>query len=209
MADDSAGLLEPLKTELRPEEGFRSFAYKDSRGHWTIAYGFLLEGNANQVLRAVLGLTETDANLVVNGAMGLSREQGERLIDHTASAALRDAEQLVGEEAWKRLNDEAKVVVADMVFNLGSGGVGAFRRFLAAIRTVPPDYAAAEREMNDSDWDRQVPARADHLEAIIHALIPHITEVDRSRIAGLFIPMRPPAGAHAGESDAPDTEPSA
>jgi hypothetical protein len=60
--------------------------------------------------------------------------------------------------------------------------------------------------MNDSEWDRETPARADGVEALIHALIhPSVTAEDRARAVALFVSARPAASAHAGDDDPPET----
>jgi GH24 family phage-related lysozyme (muramidase) len=205
MADptNDEALLEPLKKELRPEEGFVATAYYDSRHILTIAYGFNLTRPDADALLTQMGLSPA---AVRSGKWPLTRDQGERLLDITARGAIAGAISVIGADAWSRLPDVAKVVLADMEFNMGSGGLGGFHLMLAALRREPPDYAEAERQMNSSQWDRQVPARADELEAIILSLIPTVTDADRARIASLFIPTREATGAHAGDDDAPSSD---
>lgn len=206
MADPTTDLVEALKAELRPEEGFVPTAYHDSRGILTIAYGFNLTRSDADSLLNQLGLSPT---AVRSGKWPVTREQGERLLDFTARSALSLARGVVGPEAWDQLPTAAKVVMADMAFNMGGGGLSAFHHMIAAIRLTPPDFAEVERQMNDSQWDRQVPARANELEAIIRALIPTITDEDRAHVASLFVPMHEDAGAHAGEDGADAEEPAA
>lgn len=193
-------LLVDLKARLRPEEALRLRAYRDSLGHLTIGYGFLLERPDADRLLSSMGLSPT---AVRSGAWPITSQQAEQLLDYTAQCALTDAGDVVGRDAWERLPYDAQLALADMCFQMGAGGLDRFQRMLAALRKTPPDFTAALREANDSDWDRQTPARADGVEALFAALIPLLTDADRARIVGLFVPDRPGAGAHASDDDEP------
>jgi GH24 family phage-related lysozyme (muramidase) len=192
-------LIDDLKSRLRPEEGRRLFAYRDSLGHLTIGDGFLLEGAHVALMQQLLGLSDLQTDSIVRGASPITPAQSDMLLEYTALRAVSDAQSAVGDDAWDRLADAAKVVLADMAFNMGAGGLGAFHKMLAAARQTPPDFVEFERQMNDSAWDRQVPARADDLEALIHSLIPNLSDDDRARVSALFVVSRLAAGAHAGD----------
>lgn len=197
-------LVDRLKDRLRPEEGgFYARPYRDSRGILTIAYGFNLERfDADTRLKA-LGLSPT---AVKAGAWPLTPQQGEDLLDYDAMGAITDACDVVGVEVWVTLPEDAQLVLADMTYNMGAGGLGAFKKMLAAVRKVPPDWVEMERQMADSQWDKQVGRRADELEKLIHALTPRITEEDRARVlarvqSSMLAEGRLPAGAHASDQD--------
>lgn len=199
-------LLDRLKARLRPEEGgFYPKPYRDSRGILTIAYGFNLERHDADTRLKALGLLPT---AVRAGTRPLTPAQGEELLDYDARCAITDACDVVGLSVWKTLPEDCQLVLADMTYNMGAGGLDAFRKMLAAVRKVPPDFAEMERQMADSDWDKQVGRRADELERLIHALTPDITDEDRARVlavvsASLLSEGRLPAGAHAGDQDEP------
>lgn len=194
-------LLTDLKARLRSEEGTRYTAYRDSLGHLTIGDGFNLERPDADRLLLTLGLSPT---AVRAGAWRLNATQVEYLLDYTAQCALTDAGDVVGKVTWQTLPYEAKLALGDMCFQLGAGGLDQFQRMLAAIRNIPPDWLAVEREANDSLWDKQTPARADGVELLFHSLVhPDIADADRARVVALFMPDRPAASAHASDDDPP------
>lgn len=197
-------LVDRLKARLRPEEGgFYARPYRDSKGILTIAYGFNLERFDADTRLKSLGLSPT---AVRSGSWPLNVQQGEELLDYDAMGAIADAAGVVGEDVWVTLPEDAQLVLADMTYNMGAGGLGQFKKMLAAVRKVPPDWVEMERQMADSQWDKQVGKRADELEKLIHALTPHITDEERARVvamtqASMMAEGRLPAGAHAGDQD--------
>lgn len=195
------GLLVDLKARLRGEEGKRYRAYPDSLGHLTIGDGFNLERpDADRLLQA-LGLSPT---AVRSGAWPLTDGQIEYLLDYTAQCALTDAGDVVGRTTWKELPYLAQLALADMCFQLGAGGLDEFQLMLKAVRKNPPDWLEVKRQMNDSAWDKQTPARADGIELLIESLVhPEISDADRARAKSLFVPATLPAGAHAGDDEPP------
>lgn len=188
-------LVEQLKSRLRPEEGgFYAKPYLDSKGIPTFAYGFNLNRPDTSVRLASVGLTRAG---LMGGLQLATIDQGEKLLDYDAVAALTDAADVVGATAWVRLPDPAKVTVADMTFNMGMAGLAAFHKMLTALRLDPPDFTTAEREMEDSKWDRDVGVRADELERLMLSLVPHLTDEDRAAAVALFVPLPLEASAHA------------
>lgn len=156
-------LIERLKQRLKPEEGFRSFAYRDKLGHLTIGWGFLLEPReaAQRRLTRVLGISETAARYIVNGVLALTEEQGEKLLDYTACCALIDADDIVGPMTWRDLPDDARLALADMCFQLGEREFALFDHMLDAVRGH--DWERAAAEMRDSQWHQQTPGRCEEL----------------------------------------------
>ncbi len=154
-------VLDRLMARLRAEEGMRSFRYLDSLGHATIGYGYLLEGHAVETMRALLGLSLTQAETIAAGAQAITLEQAEKLLEYTAGSALTDAGDVVGRETWASLPDDARLVLADMCFQLGDGGVRCFVHMLTAIRMG--DFGRAAAEMRDSAWHKQTPGRCEQL----------------------------------------------
>jgi len=191
-------LIDDLKARLRPEEAFVPRAYRDSRGILTVAYGFNLERPDADAQLKKLGLSPT---AVRSGSWPLTIQQGEELLDYDARCAITDASDVVGHETWLRLPLTAQLVLADMCYNMGAATLETFRKMLAAIRQDPPNWLEMERQMQDSDWDKQVGRRADALEHLILTLVPSMSEADRARAIALLIPSKLPAGAHAGDQD--------
>lgn len=68
-------------------------------------------------------------------------------------------------EWWDAINDARQGVILCMAFQLGVNGVANFKKMIAAIRNG--DYYSAAREMTDSGWHRQTPARCERMAKIM------------------------------------------
>jgi len=117
---------------VKGHEGFRARPYRDSRGYITVGYGFCLD---------TWPLTEAEAEVVL--AM--------RLLDVI--------HELSEQSWWGTLTDRQQRAIADMAYNIGVGGVLRFHDMIAAIEARDWDRAAAA--MLNSEWARQVGARAE------------------------------------------------
>lgn len=159
-------LLTDLIARLKPEEGFVAKAYKDSVGVLTIGYGTNLERHDIDARLIAMGLSPT---VVRSRTWAITLAQAEQLLDYDAQAALTDAGDVVGRAAWERLPDVAKLVCADMTYNLGAGGFEGFHRMLFDLRRDPPDFLQAAYEMRMSTWHHQVGQRARDLEAMMRS----------------------------------------
>ena len=58
---------------------------------------------------------------------------------------------------WRDLPEEAQIVLASMVFNLGYPRFSRFKKMIAALENR--DYAEASVQMKDSKWFYQVKSR--------------------------------------------------
>ena len=158
----AAGEYADLVARLQTEEGFRATPYRDSRGNLTVGFG-------------------------TNLSIGLTRAEGALLL----RSRLERSSQCLAKRwtPWRLTGPRTREVLLDMAYELGCAGVvGApevvksgdcdkpraerpagcgFRDMLAAL--ARRDFAAAAREIMDSRYARQVPARATHLEAILLA----------------------------------------
>lgn len=112
-------------------EGFRSLPYRCSAGKLTIGYGRNIEDN---------GISKAEAQVLLRNDMGES---------------IRSARTLHG---WGKADPVRRLVIADMVYNMGLGRVKKFRNMLAAF--ARQDYRATAAEMKDSRWYDQVGRRA-------------------------------------------------
>lgn len=68
-------------------------------------------------------------------------------------------------DVYDKLDANRQLVLIDMCFNLGIGGLLKFKKMLAAIKSG--DYAKAAEELMDSAYARQVPERAEENKNII------------------------------------------
>lgn len=168
-------LITDLLERLKREEGLRLRAYRDTLGHLTIGYGTLLErADIDARLRA-MGLSPT---MLRACAWPITEAQATELLDYDAQAAITDAGDVVGREGWQRLDERAKLVLADLMYNIGMGGVQGFHKMLAAIRSEPPNYLGAAYELRNSTWHHQVGQRARDLEELMRSCAPAPPEPD-------------------------------
>lgn len=124
-----------LKTQLMRDEGFRNFPYRDTEGFLTIGYGRCLDTN------------------------GISRDEAEVMLDNDIATCVCEVNEAL---PWVLALDEPRrAVFYNMRYNLGLGGLLAFRKMLAAAKEGDWDQAAAE--MKDSKWYTQVGPRAARL----------------------------------------------
>jgi len=128
-------MKEILKQLLIRDEGLRFFPYMDTVGKLTIGVGRNLTDT---------GITESEAMLLLDNDI-------EEACDLTYSFF---------KEFYMALNDVRKMVLINMVFNMG-GRVLSFKRMRHALRNQ--DYEQAATQMLDSKWAKQVKGRATRL----------------------------------------------
>ena len=134
-------MYEKLKEQIKKHEGFVPRTYKDSLGKKTIGFGHLCVEPEQW---------DDDKEY--------TREELERVFDKDFDEALKNAESLIGERS---INFIAKQVIIEMVFQLGIGGVGKFKKMWLALDSE--DYGEASFQMMDSLWAKQTPNRAEKL----------------------------------------------
>lgn len=135
-------ILRPrLMERIKEHEGFVPYAYQDHMGFWTLGYGRLIDERRGG---------------------GISPEEAEMLLRNDLWAAERASEQF----PWfDRLDAARQEVIIEMVFQLGFSGVSRFQKMIRAIRDE--DWTDAAREMRDSAWHAQTPARCEELANIM------------------------------------------
>ena len=134
-------MYEELKEQIKEHEGFVPRTYKDSLGKRTIGFGHLCVEPEQW---------DDDKEY--------TREELERVFDKDFDEALKNAESLIGQRS---INFIAKQVIIEMVFQLGIGGVGKFKKMWSALDKE--DYGEASFQMMDSLWAKQTPNRAEKL----------------------------------------------
>lgn len=114
-------------------EGFRDIIYKDSLGNLTCGWGhYLKEGS--KIPKIISHI----------------------LFKMDYAKARRDCKQLEGELGFK-LDPVRKIVLVDLIFNMGLGKVRRFKRMLAALKLK--DFNTAASELEDSLYFTQVGVR--------------------------------------------------
>ena len=131
----------------RQNEGFESESYDCPTGHRTIGYGHKIQPG-----EAFTGaITQSEA-------AALFAEDWNR-------ACMGARKLLEAHPCPKDFGDVRFHVIVEMVFQMGQRGVARFARMWAAIERG--DYQEAAREMRDSKWETQTPARARSLAQIM------------------------------------------
>ena len=123
-----------LVDELKRDEGFRELVYQCSAGKLTVGYGHNVEDNP------------------------IPESIAEALLGSDIAGALAECERF---DWFHELSDTRKRVIVNMVFNIGVNGVSKFKKMIEAIESH--HYLQASAEMMDSQWYRQVGARAKRL----------------------------------------------
>ena len=141
-----------LKSELVRDEGYRSYAYKDTVGVWTGGVGHnLMHENPYDIMRWT---RESLPDPISDEQIGI-------WFDQDIKDAIKAAINWLEWDVFFGLTATRKRVVINMAFNLGAKRIKGFKNLRAAIQRN--DYANAAFEMNKSKWYRQVKGRADRL----------------------------------------------
>jgi lysozyme len=137
-----------LELELGNDEGCRSVIYVDTMGHPTVGVGHNL-----------------DAGPLPGETYPLSEARIDEIFRSDVAATIAKLDAYL--PWWRTLDAVRQRVLINMAFNLGMGrpgsgtGLLAFGGFLGLVRMG--DYAGAARDMLNTLWARQVPARAARL----------------------------------------------
>jgi lysozyme len=123
---------------LQRHEGLKLKPYPDTGDTLAIGHG-------RNLMRK--GITAEEAEFLLRGDVTAAR-------DHLRTDTRT-------KDIYRHLTAARKVVLLDMVVNLGFGGVLGFKRMWAALKEG--DHAKAAEEMLDSKWAKQVPKRAGEL----------------------------------------------
>lgn len=124
-----------VKRSVLHHEGRSKFPYTDTRGNITIGIGYNLSDR---------GVSDKWIN-----------EQYEEDVQYFYSKLFNDFDW------FNRLNNDRKVVLIDMIFNLGYKNFLSFKRLISALSR--DDYKEAAHEMLESKWAHQVKNRANEL----------------------------------------------
>lgn len=136
-------LHEDLLADLERDEGFRSCAYQDSEGYWTIGHGILIDKR-------------------VKGA-GITREESRWLMQRRLDRAEIELSKAL---PWvDELPEGVKRGLLNMAYNLGVPRLLKFKRMLTALKHREWQTAAAEAL--DSKWARQVGPRSARIAKLI------------------------------------------
>jgi GH24 family phage-related lysozyme (muramidase) len=147
--------LRKLRAQLAIDEGVKYEVYKDHLGYATFGIGHLITAHDPENGWSVG--TDVDESRVI------------KAFEKDCDGVLRDCNILY--EDFDDLPEEAKQIIANMMFNMGRTRLSKFRGMKRGVDAR--DWDAAADEMVDSAWYRQVTNRAERLvkrmRAIRHA----------------------------------------
>ena len=122
-------------TTIMADEGLRLTPYHCSEGFLTIGIGRNLD------------------------AKGITKEEAIYLAQNDIKEAENKAVSIVKD--FYSLNDNRKIVLVSMAFQMGATGLSKFKKMIEAIDNR--DFDRASIEMLNSRWAKQTPARAKRL----------------------------------------------
>ena len=137
--------IEILKKQLTEDEGCKYEIYLDHLGYKTFGIGHLCKA------------TDPENDLEVGSEV--SRERVDECFLNDIEKVIEDC--IILYDDFYTLPDEAQLIVANMMFNLGRPRLTNFIRMRKAVNEG--NFAEAKIQMLDSKWAKQVPNRAERL----------------------------------------------
>jgi len=137
--------IEQLKTELIEDEGVKYELYLDHLGYKTFGIGHLCKA--------------TDPENDFEVGTKVSEERVNECFLKDVEKVIEDCTILYDE--FFTLPDEAQLIIANMMFNLGRPRLSKFIRMKENV--INHNWKGAETEMRNSKWYTQVPNRAERL----------------------------------------------
>ena len=144
--------IEQLRKELEVDEGVKYEIYNDHLGYPTFGIGHLVR-DSDPEAGAALGTPVTEDRVI-------------EAFNQDVETVLSDCNILYDD--FNDLPEEAQLIIANMMFNLGRPRLSKFKGMKAGVDAR--DWKKAADEMIDSAWYRQVPNRAGRLVTRMKAL---------------------------------------
>jgi len=138
-----------LLESVKKHEGYKNHVYLDTRNKRTVGVGHLCvedfwEDGKEYEESFLMDILQKDLQDSIDGAEDLCKDL--------------------------KISDDAKILVIEMIFQLGKKGVSKFRNMWKALQEDPPSYSVAATEMLDSRWAKQTSNRAkemsDHMRSL-------------------------------------------
>ena len=134
--------MDKLLESVKKHEGYRNKVYLDTLNKRTVGVGHL----------CVEDFWEDGKEYEESFLMEILEKDLQSAIDQ-ADDKCKDL----------KISDDAKIIIIEMIFQLGGTGVSKFRKMWQALQQDPPDYAEASVQMLDSRWAKQTPNRAQEM----------------------------------------------
>ena len=144
--------IEQLRKELEVDEGVKYEIYNGHLGYPTFGIGHLVR--------------DTDPEHGQEIGTPVSEDRVIEAFNKDVESVLNDCTILYGN--FSKLPEEAQLIIANMMFNLGRPRLSKFKGMKAGVDAG--DWKKAADEMVDSAWYRQVPNRAGRLVSRMKAL---------------------------------------
>ena len=131
--------FDKLLESVKKHEGYRNKVYLDTLGKRTVGVGHLCvedfwEDGKEYEEKFLMEILEKDLQSAIDQADDMCKDL--------------------------KISSDAKILIIEMIFQLGGNGVSKFRKMWQALQQDPPDYAEASVQMLDSRWAKQTPNRA-------------------------------------------------
>ena len=137
--------IRQLRKELEVDEGVKYEIYNDHLGYPTFGIGHLVR--------------DTDPEHGKEIGTPVSEDRVIEAFNKDVESVLNDCTILYGD--FNELPEEAQLIIANMMFNLGRPRLSKFKGMKAGVDAR--DWKKAADEMVDSAWYRQVTNRAERL----------------------------------------------
>ena len=131
-----------LLESVKKHEGFRDTVYLDTLSKRTVGYGHLCVEDHWE------------------DGKKYDKEYLEEILEKDLQSAIDQADDMCSNLT---ISDDAKIIIIEMIFQLGGTGVSKFRKMWAALQEDPPNYFEAHVQMLDSRWAKQTPNRASEM----------------------------------------------
>ena len=128
-----------LIESVKKHEGFRDVVYRDTLNKRTVGFGHLCVEDHWE------------------DGKKYDKEYLEKILKEDLQYAINQGEGMCQD---LKISDDAKFLIIEMIFQLGSAGVQKFRKMWDALKEDPPNYFEAHVQMLDSRWAKQTPNRA-------------------------------------------------
>jgi len=139
--------IEQLREEIAADEGVKYEIYLDHLGLPTFGIGHLVRDDDPESGQPV--------------GTPVSEERVNECFDQDVATVIDDCRQLYEVVNFDSLPEEAQLIIANMMFNMGRPRLSKFKGMQNGVESS--DWLAAADEMVDSLWYTQVPNRAERL----------------------------------------------
>ena len=137
--------IDQLRQEIEADEGNVGEIYLDHLKLPTLGIGHLIK--------------KTDPEYGLPVGTPVSRKRINTYFNEDIQGTIEDCEKLYKD--FYKLPEEVKLILCNMMYNLGYTRLSKFSKLKAAINEG--DWEKASLEMKDSKWYKQVPNRAERL----------------------------------------------